>query len=859
MPRLVRLMWAFFANGALGLVAGLSATWAALALLGREAGVVGLVANGIGDSAGGVVVAFGAGLGAPLSVKVAGVPVTVSASGFPAALVLVAGPVIAVLLLAGLTARNRAHGPAPRWLALPASALAFAGLAALAVAFARPADTGLLGYGVSAPLVAALAVGWAVLLGGPTAWGIEVMRQGDWRRRRAAQAALSVVALLATLLTPAAAVAAPVPAPEPRNYRRPGVAEAMEAVRAQDPQAWRAAVDPRRGVPSTMTLHSPVGRDVTSWLRAHSALLGFQDVTAVLRQTAYDQDPLGRRHVWFRQVVDGVPVEYANLGVHLDPSGRYVTMLSNALRPDLVPESPRPERSADQALAVARRGMPAGDLVKAPVLTMLPLGDARPGKAVRAIPVWTVWLSDADEGASVEYLVAARGTERVVKTRNKVRHTLQRQVYDLQHKDSYKGGVLSRSEGGAPSSVAEVNEAYDRTGEVYQYLHRQLGRDSWDDEGGPMVVKVRWRKDYRNAGWTGQFTVFGDGMAKLDVVAHEWFHAVTEDVFTDNVGADLLYERESGALNESISDAFAEAVEHWVRGSNDWLIGSETKKPIRDMSDPDRLGQPGHMDDYEAKCVLDDAGGVHTNSGIPNHAFYLLSQRVRIDFATRILWWTIMGGNHGLLAATPSFADFRVQQIATAEFLYGRESEQALAVAAVWGEVGVEDDTVAPTTDRCICAINTSLGIADDGTGGGSAAQQVYLDLHELLDLADTDSSVVLTHYSRVFLDASDRMSQLMKADPAVKQQFSDLVYALHPIAQTLIDAGTSPPPLITAEHVADTNQLFDALIAADLASGGGDLANLLTTERTRVDFDQLVGRDAHQAEAYLQTFLAES
>jgi hypothetical protein len=92
-------------------------------------------------------------------------------------------------------------------------------------------------------------------------------------------------------------------------HRRPGVVDALERVRAGSPQAWRVAVDPYRGVPSTVSMRSPLGGDVTTWLRANSRMFGFADVTTVLRLATDGKDAEGGRHLWYEQVTGDAAVD----------------------------------------------------------------------------------------------------------------------------------------------------------------------------------------------------------------------------------------------------------------------------------------------------------------------------------------------------------------------------------------------------------------------------------------------------------------------------------------------------------------------------------------------------------------------
>jgi thermolysin len=153
-----------------------------------------------------------------------------------------------------------------------------------------------------------------------------------------------------------------------------------------------------------------------------------------------------------------------------------------------------------------------------------------------------------------------------------------------------------------------------------------------------MVLNVHYGQDYNNAFWNGRFVVFGDGdqqifreLTSLDVVAHELTHGVTD--FTSN----LIYMNESGALNEAFSDIMAGSVEFYadlnhlepaITLTPDWYVGEDfdlredTVPGFRNMEDPEEDGHPDHY--TERQVGGGDNGGVHINSGIPNHAYFLL-------------------------------------------------------------------------------------------------------------------------------------------------------------------------------------------------------------------------------------------
>lgn len=219
-----------------------------------------------------------------------------------------------------------------------------------------------------------------------------------------------------------------------------------------------------------------------------------------------------------------------------------------------------------------------------------------------------------------------------------------RTIFDAHNTQTLPGDVV-RAEGGGESTDVAVNEAYDGLGETFDFYGETFDRNSIDGNGMPLNATVHYDQNMDNAFWDGQRMVFGDGDGELfnrftialDVIGHELTHGVTE------VEAQLIYAYQSGALNESLSDVFGSLVKQYKQGKQDaraadWLIGEGLFTPhvqgvaLRSMKEPGTafddpvLGkdpQPAHMDNYVR--TLEDNGGVHINSGIPNKAFYLVA------------------------------------------------------------------------------------------------------------------------------------------------------------------------------------------------------------------------------------------
>lgn len=282
---------------------------------------------------------------------------------------------------------------------------------------------------------------------------------------------------------------------------------------------------------------------------------------------------------------------------------------------------------------------------------------------------------------------------------------LHRSIYSAANIEALPG-TLVRTEGQPAMDDPSVNEAYDGLGATFEFYLEAYQRNSIDDEGLALIATVHYGREYNNAFWNGDQMVFGDGdgvvfnrfTACLDVIAHELTHGVTGDE------VNLRYLRQSGALNESVSDVFGSLVKQYVlkqtAAEADWLIGAGLLtfdgQALRSMKAPgtaydnELLGkdpQPAHMRDYVH--TLQDNGGVHINSGIPNHAFYLTATALRgnaWEKAGQIWYDTIRDRN---LKSSASFTAFAGRTVANAGHRYGTNSVERKAVRDAWRQVGV--------------------------------------------------------------------------------------------------------------------------------------------------------------------------
>jgi Zn-dependent metalloprotease len=282
--------------------------------------------------------------------------------------------------------------------------------------------------------------------------------------------------------------------------------------------------------------------------------------------------------------------------------------------------------------------------------------------------------------------------------------TKRRTVYDAQQQISLPG-VLRRGEGSPASSDTTVNEAYNGAGKTYDFFKAIFNRNSIDDRGMRLDSTVHFDFQYNNAFWNGQQMVYGDGDGQifnrftksLDVIGHELTHGITQ------YEADLIYEFQPGALNEHFSDVFGALVVQYSKNQTatqaDWLIGKGLLAPgingvaLRSMKAPGtayddpvlgRDPQPAHMRDFVD--TVEDNGGVHINSGIPNKAFYNLAISIggrAWEKAGRI-WYTTLCNE---LSSNATFQDCAAKTFKVARDLYG--TAMANKVRAAWKSVGL--------------------------------------------------------------------------------------------------------------------------------------------------------------------------
>ncbi|WP_412062605.1 M4 family metallopeptidase [Rubrivirga sp. IMCC45206] len=230
---------------------------------------------------------------------------------------------------------------------------------------------------------------------------------------------------------------------------------------------------------------------------------------------------------------------------------------------------------------------------------------------------------------------------------------------------------------------------------TFDYYKNTHGRSSYNGANASITSTVNHQSNYNNAFWNGAQMVYGDGdgvtfspLVELDIVAHELTHAVTGS------SAGLIYQNESGALNEAVSDIMAVMVDR-----NDYTVGEQSYTPgtpgdaLRNIQNPPAGDQPDHYADRYTGTG--DNGGVHINSGIANKQAYLMiaggtfrgvTTTAIGRSATEKIWYRALTV---YFTQSTNFAGARQGTLSAAADLYGTGSTQYNAVADAWAAVGV--------------------------------------------------------------------------------------------------------------------------------------------------------------------------
>lgn len=372
---------------------------------------------------------------------------------------------------------------------------------------------------------------------------------------------------------------------------------------------------------------------------------------------------------------------------------------------------------------------------------------------------------------------------------------------------------------------------------TYDYFFTNFGRNSIDGNGYRLNQHVHYgARNFTNAFWDGTMN-YGDAnnapFTTLDITTHEITHGLT------NFSANLIYRNESGALNESFSDLFAKAVEHWARPNNfSWRVGDDLSiGAIRNMANPNAFNDPRNYQGNLWYTGTGDNGGVHINSGVQNHWYYLLSEggtgtndfneaynvaKIGFDTAANVAFRNLTV----YLTRSSEYEDARFYAIESAKDLYGSCSRVHEAVADAWHAVGV-GRPFSPVPISAFSALTTELC--------SQPYEIQFIDLAEGADryhwnFGDGDTSNVTapthTYSSPGFYTVTLQITGICGgADTTTKTSFINIKAA--PASPTVNQTSASLSCLGNAQFVASAQNALEWLDQNDNVIATTDTLNL--------------------------------
>lgn len=563
--------------------------------------------------------------------------------------------------------------------------------------------------------------------------------------------------------------------PQAEVLLRPGNATVM--------QIRGGALEPAAGGLTAASGPGTAERTARNFLRANRVLMRLDDPDAELKLESSERDDTGAVHLKFSQWLQGLPVWPSGLSVHLDRQGN-VDSVDGAYVPTPVGVGVTPILSIEQAVAQAKQSTADGtnsESRDAILIVYAPLNQAprlawKFGLSAGLFHSW-IFVVDAANGQilsrvtqTLDINIAGTGQDLASQTRNLNVWSANGKYYMI---DTTKHGFNGAFDPIAdPHGAISIFDARQVTqdkiktiyllespslntwlpdavsalfyfGHTYDYFFERHGRNSIDGNGANIQAVVRIGQ-MENAFWSGDLKMmfFGDVLpyaGAADVVGHELTHGLVQS------SADLIYEVQSGALNEAMADIFGEMVEAKIAGRPDWQMGTDLGRILRNLKNPGALQigglnrpYPSKMSEYVELPNSDDGdnGGVHINSLIIGHTFYLLAEglngAIGLQDAAQIFYRCLTQR----LQRQSQFIDARLGCIASAEALFGVGSTQARKTAEAFDAVEIfgAPPTPDPTPIPSVQGPDSTLLISFNPAFGGLALGRRETALNDPID-----------------------------------------------------------------------------------------------------------------------------
>ena len=402
------------------------------------------------------------------------------------------------------------------------------------------------------------------------------------------------------------------------------------------------------------------------FMKEYGSFFGVADAKKDAFLFKKDTDSLGITHIRYGQKYNDVPVFGGQIIVHLGKD-KNVNSANGEFIPDISIDTD-PKISQSEAEDIAKelwkeQKRPENPEVKKSNLYIFNKSLFQNKKEdTKNYLVWKIELTKGKPNIGHEYYFIDAHDGDLVFQITGIQKVIDRMIYDCSlvpltgfcwTDHLYQGHIYGRSEGqpvrGANFIVGgtDTDNLYTETNNCHNYYSTKFSINGANKLGGigdgtnsPFAETDGFNyidyagADCPNAYFDGYSVNFCKGLVFTDIVGHEYAHAVNTFSILDGYGdpSGLTYSGQPGALNESNSDVFGEALEYFIDGNNDWLLGEDiVSGGMRSMQNPGSLTEagvgpyPNKFHDSNYYCGSGDDYGVHHNSSVPNHAAYLMA------------------------------------------------------------------------------------------------------------------------------------------------------------------------------------------------------------------------------------------
>lgn len=570
-----------------------------------------------------------------------------------------------------------------------------------------------------------------------------------------------------------------------------------------------------------------------AFIREHLTGIGLRGKHSQLIYRGTKKDNMDYHLTTFRQQFRGVPILFGEVRVQFSPDDATVSLLVSNIDPDISVDTVPTIRGKG---AVARTkayyaaqfsGQSADDLVLVGGKEKLLLYSAELFELVtRDRLVWVFNLALENEDASRKFVVDAHSGE--VLTEIPLEHDIDRRV--VVHGNS----STLRTETSAPSTDSRVNAVWTMLGDIYDHFLNVHSWQSYDDSDGTIDVTLKHPQLPGNAIYlvSSDRLVFGWGMDEVDIVAHEFTHAVTRHT------ANLFYINMSGAIDESMGDIWGA-----ILGGN-WLIGETSiRGAIRDMANPASVGPtlttgrplPDHISKYE--CLFTDNGGVHINSSIINKAAHTLwlNTGMNDEKTSKVFFRSL----ESCLLPTASFTQLR--DCAT---VMGNQLGVGSATVLAFNTVGLYPASSNPVCVLAPCVAVLYIPPPDPDVTELEQEPNVADLLYRVRDDAWAGTTFG-DRYTNMYYAHADALEATLLANPGLFTAGGDILAQATPGLMGMFGF-TTTEPVVTQQFVDDTVAFFQGLANATTDVNLRNAINLELFYLSRLN--TLVGKTYAQA-----------